>query len=169
MAFNGNFTVSQGTDTSGFTLTDTSTGSDINLTGRTVSLIKTDGTLLGGATINWPIGQSSITVTNVLDKDYSLSILVVWTSSSPLPSPSTYTKTIINTFLGYINNFIYGLIQQLTAQPDIKIDRFFYANLSKIQTEADNANQATTFNDQFSAQGAVLRAQYLITNKAYNF
>jgi hypothetical protein len=168
MSFNGNFIVSQGTNPSQFTITDTSTGSDSNLSGRTIQIYQIDGTLLGGSSINWPIGNGPLTL-SFLTVDVSLNFLVTWSSISPLPSPSTYVKNYIVTFVTYTNNFIYSLIKQLTAQPSIVNDTQFFGNLSKIQTFVDSAIQATDYNDQQSAQVFLNMAQSMILNQNLYF
>lgn len=170
MSFAGNFAVSQGTDISTLVLTDTSVGSDPNLTDRTISLMKIDGTLQTGSTIDFPIAfGSSITLpSGTLDKDYSFSILVTWASSLPIGG-STYQKTQIVTFVGYTNTFIYGEIQQVAANNATLNDDGFYKSMGKIQTEVDNSIQATNFSDQYSAQNSLSRANYMIQNKQLYF
>ena|SRR6185369_17227892 len=173
MAFNGNFAVTENVDISKFTLTDTSTGVDTNLTDRKIYLYKVDATTLvpsGTPTdyLVWPIADATIDI-DALDKDYALSIVVIWNSSSPLPDPSTYTKTLLHTFTGYSYAFWYMLIQQMAANPLISSDKNFYANLSKFVTDLDNAIQATVSTDQYSAQKALDRDQYMIDNKNIYF
>lgn len=167
--FNGSFAISQGTDVTKFTISDNSTGSDPNLTGRTIYLYQSNGELLGGSAINWPLSDGSTKEIELLTKDYSLSINVVWASISPLPSPSTYTLTSLYTFTGNTNAFIYGIIQQLAAQPNLSNDTNFYDSLSKIQTDLDCAVQANTYGDQFSAQFALDRCYSLIVNESMFF
>src|SRR4030081_535020 len=106
MAFNGNISAVQGSDISSILFTDTSTGTDANLTGRTIYLYKIDNTLLTGVSIPWPLSDGSTKTISVLPRDYSLSIVVTWQSSAPLGSPSTYTITAIKTFTGNTSDFI---------------------------------------------------------------
>lgn len=174
MAFNGAFTISQGVDPQSFTITDSSIGSDVNLTDRKVYLNKIDGTTLipSGTTttfIDWPIANGPLVLTGILTKDFSLSIEVDWVSSSPLPSPSTYTSTQLITFTGNTNTFIYSLIQQLAAKDNLSNDTNFYDNLSKIQTEVDGAVMATTYGDQAGSQSCLDRAYYLQINQSLFF
>ena len=81
MAFTAQFQVSQGGNPNNIVLTDTSSGgSDPNLTGRKIYLIKSDGTFLtpaGSSTdyILWPIADASITLSDILDGDYSLNLV----------------------------------------------------------------------------------------------
>ena len=165
MAFAADFSVSQGVDASTFTITDTSTGSDPNITTRTIQLALVDGSDLGGAEVAWPISEGSTkTLTGYLPRDFSVNITITWTSSSPIPG-STYTKTALYTFTGNTNNYIYGLIQDLAAQQNLSNDQGFYNNLGQIQTEVDSAVIATTYGDQYSAQSALDRACYMITKE----
>jgi hypothetical protein len=169
MAFSAHFSVSQGSDATSFTLTDDSTGSDSNLTTRTISLFLADGSLLGGSTIAWPISEGATkALTGYLTRDYVINISVEWTSSSPIPG-STYTYAALFGFTGNTNAFIYGLIQQIAAQQSILNDTTFYEYLSKLQTEVDNCDQAVTYGDQFSGQAALDRAYAIILNSANYF
>jgi len=176
MAFNGSFAVTQGADISQFTLTDNSTGSDGNMTGRRIYLFKIDGTTLvpDGTTVtyvDWPIVSligDEITI-DVLDKDYAITIFVSWISSAPLASPSSYEFTYMQLFSGYTNQFLYGLIQQMAANPLISSDKNFYYNLSKAYTDLDNATLAVANNDQYSAQQALDRIAGMISNQSNLF
>lgn len=165
MAYDLNFSVSQGVDPTSFSIEDISTGSDPNLTGRTISLALIDGSLLGGSAVSWPIAEGSTkTLTGYLARDYSLNITVTATSSSPIPG-STYTKTALYSFQGNTNNFIYGLIQDLAAQQSLSSDNGFYENLGKIQTEVDSSVIATSYGDQWSSQACLDRAYTMMINQ----
>jgi hypothetical protein len=169
MSFTADFTSTQGSSLNQLIITDTSTGSDTNLTDRQIFLYKIDGSTLvpvGVSTsyIDFPISLGSTITIPILNKDYSLTIVVNWISSSPIPG-STYTKTHLFTAEGNTNLFIYNLIQTMTAKPTIINDDQFYADLGKIQTEVDNAIEATTYNDQYAAQSALTRAQIFMGNQ----
>lgn len=169
MSFTANFSSSQGSTLNQLIITDTSTGSDPNLTDRQIFLYKIDGSTLvpvGTTTayVDFPIALGSTITIPVLDKDYSLTIVINWISSSPIGG-STYTKTLIQTYTGNTALFIYNLIQTMTAKPTIINDDQFYADLGKIQTEVDNANEATVYNDQYAAQSALSRAQIFMNNQ----
>ena len=175
MAFNGNFTVTPNTSViSKFTLTDTSSGTDSNLTGRRVYLYKTDGTTIvpsGTSTeyIVWAIANSTMEI-DVLDKDYAISIVVIWVSSAPLSPPSEYTKTVITDFNApYSNTFWYGLIQQMAANSFVYADNNFATNLGKLVTDIDNSTQSVVYSDQYSAQAALDRVYNMIVNQSTYF
>lgn len=166
MSFNGAFTISQGTDPHSFTLTDTSSGSDTNLTDRKIYLYKSDGTTLvtqGSSTtwIDWPIANNTITI-SLLDRDYCLNIEVDWISSSPLVPPSTYTLTILKNFTSNSESFYSGKLQEQSANPLLVDDNHWYENMSKLRLFIDNSMQAAVImNNIFLAQQNL--------DKAYNF
>lgn len=169
MAFSGNFSVSQGVDVKSFTLTDTSSGSDVNLTGRTISLYQANGSLLGGSTINWPLSDGSTkALTGYLPRDYSLLILTTWQSSSPIPG-SSYSKSSLYTFTGNSNAFAYGLLQQIAALQVITNDNGFESNLAILNSEIQNAGRASTYGDQGSAQQCLDRIYAMIVNQQFEF
>lgn len=168
MAFNAAYSLATTDTPDVFVLTDTSTGSDANLTGRQVFLYQADNTLLVPV-INWPIGDSTIEI-NQLTQDYALNILVVWTSSDPLPSPSTYTYSQIYAFTGFGEQFYYQLTQNQTSTPDIIQDTNYFNSKMILRVELDSATQAINVgSDLYSAQGCITRYQYLIQNSNYFF
>ncbi len=173
MAFTGSFEVTQTSDITSLVITDTSSYSSEGqgtFSGRQIRLYKVDTTTLvpDGTTtayIDWPYTLgSSITITGVLLKDYSLSANVVWLSNSPQPG-SVYTAPEVVTFLNYINDFIYGKVQQLAASPSLLNDTNWQNSMKIMYNEKENAEQATFYNDQFAAQSAIDRAYYLINNE----
>jgi hypothetical protein len=177
MAFTGSFEVSQTSDVTSLVVTDTSSYSSEGqgtFSGRRIYLYKVDTTTLvpSGTTttyIDFPFSAgASITITGVLNTDYSLSVNVVWLSNAPQPG-SVYTATEVVTFLNYINDFLYGKVQQLAANPALVNDTNWYSSLTKIYNEKENAGQATLYDDQFAAQSAISRAFYLINNESMFF
>lgn len=169
MAFSADFSVSQGLDVQSFTLTDTSSGSDGNLTGRTIALYQANGSLLGGATINWPLSDGATkALTGYLPRDYSLLILVTWQSSSPIPG-SSYSKSAIYTFTGNSNAFAYGLLQQIAALQSITSDNGFEDNLAILNSEIQNAGRASTYGDHGNAQQCLDRIYNMIVNQQFYF
>jgi hypothetical protein len=168
MSFTANYTLSQGTDFTGFTLTDTSTGTDTNLTSRQVLIYLSDGSYLTGAPITWNIAQSTLTLTGIMAKDYSLLIVVNWISSSPIGG-SSYTKSQLFLFTNYLNAFLFNILQSVSANPNILNITDFYVNLQKLYTEKQNAAQAITYSIQVSAQQALDRAALIMNNTQLYF
>jgi hypothetical protein len=170
MAFNGNISVSQGLNVQSFTLTDTSTGSDPSLTGRTISLFQSDGDLLGGSVIQWPLSSgSTITLNDVLVPwDYSLNILVEWQSSSPIPG-SVYSKSTLATFDGQSNEFAYSLVQQISSNQGITRNKDYLYNLALINSDILNAQRCNNFGDQGAAQECLNRIYNYYVNRSLYF
>lgn len=169
MAFAGDYSTSQGVDVQSFVITDTSTGSDPNLTTRSISLFKTDNTLLGGSAIAWPLSDGSTKlISALLTKDYSLNIVVEWSSSSPIPG-STYTKAGIVTFVGNSDLFAEGLLQQIGARQGITNDAGFESNLALVNSDIENALRAASYADQGNSQQCLDRIYNKIVNQNLYF
>jgi len=164
MAFNAAFTVTSTIVPGSFTINDTSIGSDSNLTGRTISLYQADGSLLTGATINFPLSAGS-SITLSLSVDACLQIVITWQSSSPLPPPSEYSASGLYLFRGFSMQFLDQQIGAIQSNPSILQDTGFYNSLGILQTEIDNAVQAASTGQQASSQAALSRIQYLITHQ----
>lgn len=173
MAFTGTFTVTQTSDITSLVITDTSSYASEGqgtFSGRRIYLYKIDTTTLvpsGTATayIDFPFSAgASITITGVLLTDYSLSANVQWLSTNPQVG-STYTATEVVTFLNYINDFIYGKVEQMAANPTIINDTTFQDSMKIMYNEKENAEQGTLYDDQWAAQSAINRAFYLINNE----
>jgi hypothetical protein len=156
MAFNGSVSAVQSIDGLTLTITDTSVGADANLTGRRVYLNLADGTTLiptGNTTayINWPIGNGPL-VLPILTRDYAININPQWISSSPLPSPSTYTFFLLKAFTQNLELFDYGLTQKMSANPLLVNDNRFFPNKELLRQFIDNAINTITYNDQYNSQ-----------------
>lgn len=169
MAFTPAFTVSQGLDVTSFTITDASSG-DPNITGRTISLYQSDGSLLGGSVINWPLSDGSIkNLSEVLTPwDFALSILVTWTSSSPIPG-SEYTKVELVTFTGQSNAFAYSLVQQISSTQAITRNTNYLYNLALVNSDILNADRASDFGDIGAAQECLNRIYNFYVNRSMFF
>lgn len=167
MPITPNFSTSQsaGTLTSA-TFTDTSTGSDAGLTGRLITLRKYDGDYLTptGYTVDyifWPIASSSLTVANLLDKDYCVDVNVRWFTGST----ATNTKTILTLFTGYSDVFLRQLTQNAGANRGLIARQNYYENKNKLRTLLDDASQAVSLlNDQTIAQFCLDDAKILTDN-----
>lgn len=176
MSFNAAFSVSQGVDPKSFSLTDTSTGTDGNLTGRRITLYMADGTPLtpaGSSTpyILWPIVAGIgdvIALTGILPRDYALNISVSWISSSPLPGPSSYIYSLLKTFTANIQLFAYGLTQLQAGNPLLVNDNGYFPNKSKLRVLIEDAIDSATYNDQYTSQKSLDAAYALQINaKSY--
>jgi hypothetical protein len=172
MAFVPNFSSTQASgDLSVITLTDTSTGYT-GITGRLVYLQKYDGDYLVpngtvGDAVSWPYvsGTGDTLEIDVLDKDYCLSIEVVYLSGS---TEST-TKTILTLFTGYGDLFLRQLTQALGANRITITQTNFWLNKNKLRVLLDDAAQAVSLlNDQTVAQFC-LDAETELTANLSNF
>jgi hypothetical protein len=165
MSFNGNFTITPTVGVKGSVdIVDTSTGSDANLTGRTVTFYKADGTVFL-TTTSWAIGDSSITIA-LLDKDYALNVVVDWTSSSPLASPSTYVYAQLFASVAFLLEELSAMTRLQASNPIIMKDSQFYEKKNELLVEIKGAEYGISeMQDIAAAQGCIDRAQFLITNK----
>lgn len=165
MSFNGNFTVAATTTLGSLLLTDTSSGSDAGLTGRTISIYKANGDLYTPA-IAWAIGDTTKTLA-ILDKDYAFNIIVAWTSSAPLASPSTYSAEQLFAYTKY-GWYEYSQLTRLqTSQPDTMSDRDYYFYKIQMEVELTGAEIAVSslMEDRYASQRSIDRSQYLIQKK----
>lgn len=178
MPISPNFTATQSGGTpSIFTLTDTSTGTDITITQRRVFLLKADGTYLvpSGTTTNYILWSITNVNTreplsvdlNVLSEDTALSITVQWLNASNVVVES---KTTSFAFTAYGESFYYGLSEQQVANASLAASTDWYENKMKLRVELDSAQQAIQFaSDIFTAQSALNRATYLANNANFFF
>lgn len=129
MAFIGNFTITQNSEGT-ITLLDTSTGSDPTITSRTYTITKYNTTVLTTGT--WNISDSSITLTDILDKDYGLNVNVAWYSPTPDPA-GVYSVTKLGEFDFYDMIFIGQLVAERMARyPAIVNDTNFMNNFFEL-------------------------------------
>lgn len=165
MSLTPSFTIGQNSNPAALILTDTSTGSDVNVVDRTININKSDGTPLTGP-IDWPIAQSSITITP-LDKDYALDIIVTWNNSSGI---AIYTVDQIFAAVQYAEKFYYGLTQQQSIAPSKLQDQQYFENKSILRTLIDSALQAISVGvDLFSAQVSITEYQQMMANPTLYF
>lgn len=169
MAYNSSFTVTALTTPGGFTIVDTGSGSDPNITTRRIGLYQADGTLLGGDWIPFPLSEGNSKTLNVLNVDMSLNIVLEVISSNPLPPPSSYTSSGLYTFTGYSYSFLDMLIGSIAYTYTIVADTNFLTNMMRLVVDINNAERAEATNQQLAAQAALTRIQYLITNQQLFF
>jgi len=156
-------------------LTDTSTGSDTNVTVRYVYVQMPNGEYLveEGTTTNyevWDYTDISITL-DLLSKDSAVTITVEWADNSVSnPGVVLYSKVYNFGFTEYNETFDYGLTQMLTANPMLINDNKFFSHKSDLRTSIDSGNQALTLvADLYAAQQCYDRATNLRLNSQYYF
>lgn len=165
MAFNGAFTITENANLGTIILTNASTGSDGNLTGRTISSFRADGSVYA-APILWPLANASILLDDFFLVDNAVNIVVDWVSSAPLSSPSSYTANEVYAYIAFAEYFLYYLTQQQQATPNIIQAVGYYDNKGIVRTELDSAQSAVTLAaDIKAAQACIERVQNMIDNQ----
>lgn len=171
MAFLGTFTVTQTSDITSFIITDTSNyGSEGTGTfsGRTIDIYNVDGSLFVPQ-ISFPFSMGNVyTLSGVLFQDVSLTIQFNWDSLSPQPG-STYEVNTVTSFLNYLKQFRYELVQNLRAQPNLKNDTNWTNSVKQLQNSIKGAMSATDYADQYSAQAEINEGYYLMNNQNFFF
>lgn len=173
MAFTGTFSVSQSSDGLSLSITDTSSYSgepQVTFSSRRVFLYRIDGTTVvpdgtSTAYIDWPFGVGSIlTISDILARSISLTIEVDWISNDPQLG-STYVASDVKSFTFDIEDFAYGKLQQLAANPKLRNDTNWSNAFDSINNEILNTERATARDDQFSAQSAIERFYDYVRNE----
>ena len=173
--FVASFTVAINSTGNQITITDTSNYVSASepysgFTSRVVSVTLKDGTS-GSLTIpTFPfVAGTGDTLKFTIDRDYSMSINMTCTSASP-QSGSVYTITNLYTAVNYTQNFINGILQNISANQQVLNDPIFQRSLRQIYNELSNAQLAgNTYSQQTSAQNALDRAYNIINNSTIYF
>jgi len=168
MAFIPLFGASQSAGTpSSLTFTDVSTGTDAAITQRRILLLQSDGTYLvpsGTSTnyISWALATNPLIIADLLDTDYSLSIVVQWLDVN---NAVLYTKTVLYDFPTYENYFLYNLTTAQASNPALLNNQNFYLSKVTLRCHVDDAVQAVTLgNDIYSAQASNNRGMFLVNH-----
>lgn len=168
MSFTPNFSVSQNANNiTQLVIVDSSVGSDGAIASREVSIQTGNSIYLlptgnVGNFIAWLLANTSISI-NVLTGDFAVSIIVNWLASDG--TTILYTKTGLYLFTAYSELFYYGLTQNQTSTPNIVNDNDYYFNKMRLRCSIDEATNALLYSDIVSAQSALNRAAYLISNQ----
>lgn len=175
MAFAGSYTAVQSAPNSNqnVVFTDTSTGSDANLTGRQIRPYDAAGNLVlpaGNTTgfINWPLPLGTALTVNLLPKDLALAITVNWVSSAPIGG-STYVATTLYGFTGYSDAFIYQLIESLSANPALRNDANWNYYFNRAQNDVDSVIRSIANLSIVNAQENLDDMKYIIDNESKFF
>lgn len=164
MPITATITISQGSDKTKFTITD-ATASEPNLTGRSIIIYKSDGTVYRQPlqvtdTIDFPYPATSIDILG-LDKDLALSAVMTITSSAPVGG-SVYSVTSKFALTGYTVTEQRERWKRIAENPRLENNVLYTNDLYRLLVEADNAVTAAAANDITSAQLALDRADKLI-------
>lgn len=152
-------------------LTDTSSGSDGNVTSRRVYLrdAYNNDVLPEGTTTDyvvWDIGETSINI-DCLTKDMALNITVEWVDANDI---ALYSKLVFSGFTSYNEDFLYELAGFLAVNYKRTADANFTAQMFKLRTYVDSGDQAVIRGgDIAKAQACYDIATNIRENSAYFF
>jgi len=171
MAFAESFSVSQSALTeSAFTVEDTSTGTDGQITQRRIYVTNSDGDYLTGDTSvdydEWLWANSTITL-DVLTESTAVSIRVDWLNSV---NAILYTLTNQYCLAQYTKNFLYYLVQAQGQTPSVVQDTNYFANLAILWANLRGALNAIEVADDLDAsQECLNRCTEMETNQSLYF
>lgn len=175
MALDVNFTAEQTPGAPGDILfTDTSTGSDVAVTQRRIYIQTDEGDYLveDGTTTEYEVwsgfpGTTTITLEDILDKDYACRVVVQWLNVSNVV---LYDKTLYYGFTCYNEDFDYELTQSVAGNPKLMSDNNWWPNKSLLRNYIDSGNNAVSRNSDISAaQQCYDLATEMRTNRQYLF
>lgn len=166
MPITANFTITQGTDNSKFTVTDTTNYSGGELVGamtnRQVAFYKSDGTLLGTYVFN---GSDLTLEVEDLTKDLALKGMMTLTPGTPVGG-SVYTKTNYVAVTGYNMTAFYQRHSKMANNPRLEVNRDYTLDTYRIDMELTAAAAAIAAEDIVSAQFSLDRAKKIVdTNR----
>ena len=168
MSFVPNFSVALAANASTLTFTDSSTGTDGSISSRRIYLQTYNGSYIvpSGTTtdyIVWPLIDGSTEIlTNILSKDYALSITVQWLSSSPTV---LYSKNILYEFPGNAKIFGYQLSQYQSANEKLTNSRNYFLSKAQLWVYIKSSENAIEVgSDIGTAQLNLDAAKYLSDN-----
>lgn len=126
--------------------TDTSTGSDGSVTQRRIYIQQSNGEyiVISGTTTEYEVwsgfpGTTTITLSDILDKDYACRVVVQWLNVS---NSVLYDKTIYYGFTGFNEDFDYEKTQNVAANALLVNDNNFWGNKSLLRTLIDSGDNA---------------------------
>lgn len=138
---------------------------------RVLKIVRSDGSYYPNGLpipfnyLDYP--NDTIVIPNI-DRDYALSISLELTANSPVPG-SLYTKTITKVMNSYLMQFLFGINQELAANPAIARKANFIRNLMEVVVMNTCAKNAGSTNNLAAAQFALDKANQIISNKNLYF
>lgn len=156
MSLTVNFTAAQTPGSPGDILfTDTSTGTDVAVTQRRIYIQTSAGDYLveSGTTTEYEVwadypGTTSITLTDILDKDYGCRVTCQWLN---VGGTVLYDKTLYYGFTCYNEDFDYETTQTVAGNPLLINDNDFWSNKGNLRTAIDSGDNAITRNSDIAA------------------
>lgn len=174
MSFIPNFTVTQSSDITTFSIVDSSTGSDSNITTRRIYLQLSDGSYLvpsGNTTdyIVFPIvaGIGDSIDLEVLNTDYAIDITVEWRSNSA----ALYTSSEDYGFSNYEKQELYNLTSTAQASNPtiIQDETYLMSKLKLFESVVSGDNAIEQGADISSAQQCYDRGLAIVANSNFYF
>jgi hypothetical protein len=162
MAFNCNFYISTTMIPGGFTINDNSDGTDPNITARIITVQEADGRITN---YDWPTIEGDHKTLNILSVDKCLMVGLVYTSTSPLPPPSEYSKEGLFVFTGNSWQFLDSLIEVPASDYTVTQDNVYVGSFLTVYEDVIRAERAALTGQQMAAQSALNRVRYYIVNK----
>lgn len=153
MAIAATLTITQGSDKTKFTVTDTTPyaapETRASFTARTFSVYKSDGTLFG--TYNFPYsGPDSLEVTG-LTKDLAVRVLMTITPGTPV-SGSVYVADKAAALTGYSAEYLSQRVWMMALNPRYELNNAFVIDNYKILMYKDQASIRAEMEDVETAQ-----------------
>lgn len=161
MALNPSFSAAQSSALpSTIVLTDSSTGSDVLVTSRLITILDAEG---NETETVWPYADTTIDL-DILTQDAALTITVEWLNNVPA---ILYTVENSYCFTAYNETFYYGLSvgEVPITNPNQAMSTNYYQNKCKFRTYLDGANQAISFaSDIYTSQALLDAATFMNVN-----
>ncbi len=172
MAYTISFSVSQGIDSTSFTLTDLSSGSDSNVVSRRVVCTLNDGTTLvnPGITTSYtpfPFSDGASIIMYVLSIDYAIAVNLQYCDVN---GTVLYSLSQNYCFTGNDEQFDYSLTQQLVGNQSLLQDTNYVNNRFTLRMLIDSASKAVTVgNDINGGQFCLDLAQPMVDDQTKFF
>ena len=153
---------------------DNSTGSDVLITSRRITITDADGNFIVelGTTTDyelWPLPLiDTIQLSLFPTKDYAVKIYFEWLNVSNV---AIYDYTIEATsFTQYNESFDYGLSKRVASNPLLMNDNNFWLHKQQLRTYIDSGNQAILrYSDLYVSQQLYDAATELRLTSQYSF
>jgi hypothetical protein len=164
MPITPSFTISTTSTVSTYRLTDTSTGSDVDLTHRTIYLYDVSNNLLVAA-VTWAIDQDTYDFS--LEYDIALNVVVHWAKAA---SATAYESDQIHAFLQFAKQFTEDLTQDQSINPAKLQDVNYMFNKLRFMCEIDSAENAISVGENLSAsQQCIDRIRFMMSKSNLYF
>lgn len=147
---------------------DTSTGSDVTIVARHIFLTQDNGDTLvpSGTTTNyilWPLVDTSFTIENILDMDYSLTVTVNWVD---VLGATVETKSEDSNFKMYNSLFNYSLVSdEANGLASLNSINWLTSRMKLYLALNDSDTSVTDMSSITNGQDANDRGTYLRENK----